>query len=67
MLAMVMQMMSARQEGGDDASRRSGKRERVERVRAHLHELRAALASAHGLLDDVAAAPAGRTRSWPWR
>lgn len=64
MLAMVMQMMSAREPRGEDSEKGSPKRERVERVRAHLHELRAALASAHGLLDELAAALGACAACW---
>jgi hypothetical protein len=51
MLAMMMQMMNSRRSEEPPENRR---RERVERVRSHLGELRSALASAHGLLDDIA-------------
>jgi len=69
-LAMMMQLMAARpgagqsgSEPGDDVAP-STKRQRVERMRAHLHELRASLDSAHGLLDDLAAALGACAACW---
>lgn len=61
MLAMMMQMMNSRRPPEDVALE---KRARVERVRTHVGELRAALASAHELLDDVARAVGACEACW---
>ncbi|MBK9035864.1 MAG: hypothetical protein IPL61_32215 [Myxococcales bacterium] len=54
MMAMVMQMMTAQR--GQAESREETRRARVERVRTHVRELQDALAGAHSLLGDLAAA-----------
>lgn len=54
MMAMMMQMMSSRRADEDRGAEQ--KRARIERVRQHVSDLRAAVGSAHDLLDDVAAA-----------